>query len=75
MDTSLNPCLCKDLYGYLMKLCLGLSFSYMLVRNSPTSNFMLYEIMHHSKMIMITCVMKVKENTRIILLYESAKYS
>ena len=29
MDTSLNPCLCKDLYGYLMELCLGLSFSYL----------------------------------------------
>ena len=26
MDTSLNPCLCKDLYGYLMILCLGLGF-------------------------------------------------
>ena len=26
MDTSLNPCLCKDLYGYLMELCLGLDF-------------------------------------------------
>ena len=26
--------------------------------------------MHHNTMIMITCVMKVKENTRIILLYE-----
>ena len=38
MDTSLNPCLCKDLYGYLMELCLGLGFSYLLVRNSPTSN-------------------------------------
>ena len=38
MDTSLNPCLCKDLYGYLMELCLGLSFSYLLVRNSPISN-------------------------------------
>ena len=38
MDTSLNPCLCKDLYGYLMELCLGLGFSYSLVRNSPTSN-------------------------------------
>ena len=38
MDTSLNPCLCKDLYGYLMKLCLRLSFSYLLVRNSPTPN-------------------------------------
>ena len=38
MDASLNPCLCKDLYGYLMELCLGLSFSYLLVRNSPTSN-------------------------------------
>ena len=43
MDTSLNPCLCKDLYGYLMEWCLmewylGLSFSYLLVRNSPTSN-------------------------------------
>ena len=38
MDTSLNPCLCKDLYGYLMELCLDLGFSYLLVRNSPTSN-------------------------------------
>ena len=38
MDSSLNPCLCKDLYGYLMELCLGLGFSYLLVRNSPTSN-------------------------------------
>ena len=26
MNTSLNHCLCKDLYGYLMELCLGLSF-------------------------------------------------
>ena len=31
---------------------------------------LLYEIMHHNNMIMITCVMKVKENTRIIFLYE-----
>ena len=38
MDTSLNPRLCEDLYGYLMELCLGLSLSYLLVRNSPTSN-------------------------------------
>ena len=38
MDTSLNPCLCKDLYEYLKDLCLGLGFSYLLVRNSPTSN-------------------------------------
>ena len=38
MDTSLNPCLCKDLYGYLMELCLGFGVSYLLVRNSPTSN-------------------------------------
>ena len=38
MDTSLNPCLCKDLYGFLMELCLGLGFSYLLVRNSSTSN-------------------------------------
>ena len=29
--------------------------------------------MHHNNMIMITCVMKVKENTRIILLYEKNK--
>ena len=34
---------------------------------------MLYEIMHHSKLIIITCVMKVKENTRIILLYEKVQ--
>ena len=33
-------------------------------------NVLLYEIMHHSNMIMIICVMKAKENTRIILLYE-----
>ena len=26
--------------------------------------------MHHNNMVMITCVMKVKENTRIIFLYE-----
>ena len=38
MDTSLNPSLCKDLYGYLMELCLRLSFSYLLVMNYPTSN-------------------------------------
>ena len=38
MDTSLNPCLCKDLYGYLMELCLCLGFSYLLVKNSPTFN-------------------------------------
>ena len=36
-------------------------------------NVLLYEIMHHSKLIMIICVMKVKENTRIILLYEKCK--
>ena len=33
-------------------------------------NVLLYEIMHHSKLIMITYVLKAKENTRIILLYE-----
>ena len=33
-------------------------------------NVLLYEIMHHSNMIMIICVMKAKENTCIILLYE-----
>ena len=33
---------------------------------------LLYEIMHHNNMIMITCVMKVKENTSIILLYEKS---
>ena len=32
-------------------------------------NVLLYEIMHHSKLIMITCVMKAKENTHKILLY------
>ena len=36
-------------------------------------NVLLYEIMHHSKMIMITCVMKGKENTHIILLYEKVQ--
>ena len=29
--------------------------------------------MHHSNMIMITFVMKAKENTRIILLYEKVQ--
>ena len=29
--------------------------------------------MHHSKLIMITCVMKAKDNTRIILLYEKVQ--
>ena len=29
--------------------------------------------MLHSNMIMITCVMKAKENTRIILLYEKVQ--
>ena len=38
MDTSLNPCLCKDLYEYLMEMYLGLGFSYLLVRNFPASN-------------------------------------
>ena len=36
-------------------------------------NVLLYEIMHHSKLIMITCVMKAKENTPIILLYEKVQ--
>ena len=36
-------------------------------------NVLLYEIMHHSNMIMITCVMKAKENIRIILLYEKVQ--
>ena len=34
---------------------------------------LLYEIIHHSNMIMIICVMKDKENTRIILLYEKVQ--
>ena len=34
---------------------------------------LLYEIMHHSNMIMITCVMKVKANTYIIFLYEKVQ--
>ena len=29
--------------------------------------------MNHNKMIMITCVMKAKENTNIILLYEKVQ--
>ena len=29
--------------------------------------------MHHSNMIMITCIMKVKDNTYIILLYEKVQ--
>ena len=36
-------------------------------------NVLLYEIMHHSKLIMITCVMKAKENTCITLLYEKVQ--
>ena len=31
-------------------------------------NLLLNEIIHHSKMIMITCAMKAKENTHINLL-------
>ena len=29
--------------------------------------------MHHSNMVMITCVMKVKDNTYIIVLYEKVQ--
>ena len=29
--------------------------------------------MHHSNMIMITCVMKAKGNTRMVLLYEKVQ--
>ena len=36
-------------------------------------NVLLYEIIHHSNMIMITCVMKAKDNTRIIFLYEKVQ--
>ena len=36
-------------------------------------NLLLYEIMHHSKMIMITYVIKAKENKRIFLLYEKVQ--
>ena len=31
--------------------------------------------MPHSKLIIITCVMKVKENTRIVLLYEKVQFN
>ena len=34
---------------------------------------LLYEIMHQINMIMITCVMKAKDNIRIILLYEKVQ--
>ena len=36
-------------------------------------NVLLYEIMHHSKLIIITRVMKIKENKCIILLYEKVQ--
>ena len=36
-------------------------------------NVLLYEIIDRSNMIMITCVMKAKENTRTILLYEKVQ--
>ena len=36
-------------------------------------NVLLYEITYHSKLIKIKCVMKAKENTRIILLYEKVQ--
>ena len=36
-------------------------------------NVLLCEIMHYNKLIMITFVMKTKENTRIILLYEKVQ--
>ena len=36
-------------------------------------NILLYEIMHHSKVIMITCVIKAKDDTHIFLLYEKVQ--
>ena len=36
-------------------------------------NLLLYEIMHHSKIIMVTCVIKAKENKRIIFLFEKVQ--
>ena len=63
VENGLRSCL--ELFGqnWLWKLKL----------NKGYINLLLYEIMHHSKMIMITCVMKGKENTRIILSYEKVQ--
>ena len=36
-------------------------------------NLLLYEIMHHSKIIMVTCVIKAKENKRIFFLFEKVQ--
>ena len=60
VENGLRSCLELFKHNWLWKLKLYKGYRIVL----------LYEIMHHNNMIMITGVMKVKENTRIILLYE-----
>ena len=60
VKNGLGNCLTLFKHNWLWKL--KLYKGYIIV--------LLYEIMNHSNMIMITCFMKAKENTRIILLYE-----
>ena len=60
VENGLRSCLELFRHNWLWKL--KLYKGYIIV--------LLYELMHHNNVIMITCVMKVKENTRIILLYE-----
>ena len=63
VENGLGSCLELFRQNWLWKLKLYKSYI----------NVLLYEIMHHSKLIMKTCVMKAKENTRIILLYEKVQ--
>ena len=55
VEIGLGSCLKLYRHNWLWKLKLYKGYI----------NLLLYEIMYHSKMIMITCVMKVKENTCI----------
>ena len=63
VENGLGSCLELFMQNWLWKLKLYKGYI----------NLLLYEIIHHSKMIIITCVMKSKENTRIFLLYEKVQ--
>ena len=63
VEIGLGSCLKLFRHNWLWKLKLYKGYI----------NLLLYEIMHHSNMIMITCVMKAKENICIFLLYEKVQ--
>ena len=63
VENGLGNCLKQLRHNWLRKLKLYKGYI----------NVLLYEIMYHSKMIMKTCVMKAKDNTRTILLYEKVQ--